>query len=258
MPSSTNYKSNTNSPMPSQPNISFSGQHRRTITSPRPLVVPPTLPALVPPLPAESPAQLVPTRAGILGPDTLCAIVSAYDRPEKLRLVLQCMKVQTFTRDLFDVIVTDDSADGANLLIAKDFGYRGIHTQVRDCYAAAEIACKATNAVYVWFPSDDDWFCPHFAERLMQAAYANAWDLVYCDMLWGPRTTGKYEPWQVTPRVGRIDKAGFIVRRKLVIDAGGFPEKKRKPNCSDGMLVERIVRKCFKYGKVNEVLWCHG
>jgi hypothetical protein len=192
----------------------------------------------------------------MLGGEGICAIVSAYDRPEQLRLVLQCMRLQTMPKILFEVIVTDDSPTQLNAAVTKEYGYQYLHTNIRDCYAAAEIAAKRTGAGYLWFPSDDDWFCPHFAERLTQAAYANSWDLVYCDMLWGPRTTGKYEPWRTSPRVGYIDKAGFIIHKKLFL-ALGFPEKNRKPNCSDGMLVARAIKQC-KYGKVNEVLWCHG
>ena len=190
---------------------------------------------------------------------TLSIIVSAYDRPEHSKLCLQSLKLQTVP---VAVLVTDNSEDRQNCAVCALLCVACIHTQARgcrECYDAAEAVVKYTGGDFLGFPSDDNWYSPHYSKKMLEAAQANSWDLVYCDALFDPRPdwSGKHCVMEGFPAPGRIDKGGFIVRRSLFLEMGGFPGKTGGASASDGLFCEAAAARC-SHGRVPEVMWFHG
>ena len=78
---------------------------------------------------------------------TLSMIVSAYDRPEHLKLCLQSLKLQTVASRM-QVFVADNSTVEANnnafrSLLQTDFLLCGYYsTKMRECYESAEMVVR--------------------------------------------------------------------------------------------------------------------
>jgi GT2 family glycosyltransferase len=217
-------------------------------------------------------------------PARVCLIVSAYDRPESLKLCLQSLKLQSLTE--FEVIVTINSDSDAQAQLnqdvvdaLKDKRFRAIRTHVPTPYHAAEIVADQTSADWLCFPSDDDYYVPKFLE-IMTRSITDEVDLVYCDCVYDPRLPthlapyfeaysrqsgskafcdvrpGTYNHVCVKPEYGWIDKAGFLVRR-VVFQWIKFPKK--LPNWgSDGEFVREAVARKAKCVKAEGILWIHN
>lgn len=199
----------------------------------------------------------------------LSLIVSVYDRPEWLRLCLQSLKLQTFTD--FEIYVTDNSqreqTRAKNMAACSDgwdfSKYPSLYylqtgrNGPLECYAAAEIAAKQARGEYLGFPSDDNWYAPDYCKKMIEAADANNWDLVYCDYLCAPRWQPVHCVVETAPVRGKIDKGGFFIRKKLFDEIGGFPGKVAGPSASDGLLCEAAAER-GTHGRVPEVMWFYG
>ncbi len=176
-----------------------------------------------------------------------------------LPIVLHSLAVQTFSD--FEVIVADNSDDEhrqeicrAVALMDHRFGY--VHVGAGDCYSSTEVAATDCNGDFLCFPSDDSYYVPCFAELMLNAVDANAWDLVYCNMLYDARFNGNcYAPVNVQPRINSIDKTGFILARKWF---DGFPGKSDGPCKADGELIESLLARGIRHGKVNDILMVHN
>lgn len=182
-----------------------------------------------------------------------------------LPVVLHCLAAQTL--EDFEVIVTDNSDPEvqrrnhrsiAHLEDARFCHFDTSHLPVNDCYWAAEWAALHECAGnFLCFPSDDSYYVPCFAEVVLGAAERNNWDLVYCNMVYDARFNGQcYTPVNVQPMVNSIDKTGFIVRRSWF---EGFPGKVSSGPCkADGLLIESLLSRGIRHGKVSDVLMVHN
>jgi hypothetical protein len=226
-------------------------------------------------------------RVELLTPDPLCVamngfrherlaaprlsmIVSSFDRPEHLKLVLQSLKLQSSAEQI-EVIVTDNSPTEINRGVVASmrtpFDLHYFPTKATCCYSAAELAAAKARGDFLGFPSDDDWFASEYCERMLKAADANSWDMVFCDCLYDPWTAitanppleaGRYRILEANPVLGQVDKAGFIVRRSLFLEMEGFPQKVPGGSSgSDSAFVQAAAARCA-WGKVPEVMWSHG
>jgi Glycosyl transferase family 2 len=223
----------------------------------------------------------------------LSLIVSAFNRPEHLKLCLQALYLQR-TQYEFEILVTDNGKLDAHrrevesqaLTIARrDVGSRALVSSgypaltplplqsIRyfglnhgwDCYKAAEYAALHATGEFLGFPSDDNWYAPEFVERMLLAAYAHDWELVYCDALFDPRWTGRYMIQECIPELVKGDKGGFFIKRTLFNSIGGFPRKMDsspwKPgglgSSADRALIQEAASRA-PHGRVPEVMWFHG
>lgn len=163
---------------------------------------------------------------------TISFIVSAYNRPEMLLVILSSLAVQTFRN--FEVIVTDNSTDRRiskrHAEIVKLFpGFKYLRTagklKVQDCYWAAEHAVKQAHGQWLCFPCDDTYYAPEFAARMLAAAHSNCWNMVICkQVIVGPEASGGsgYRVWQMKP--GYAVKTSFIVNRDVFRGFTGKPQ----------------------------------
>jgi glycosyltransferase involved in cell wall biosynthesis len=196
-------------------------------------------------------------------------IVSAYERPDCLTCCLASLKLQTDHN--LEVIVADNGTDPViktchRLLAEQDTRFRYVDSSKWaskspgfDCYWSAEEIVERGIATgeYICLPSDDSYYTPVFQEAMLAKARAEDLGLVYCNMLYDRRIGGKYSVLNVRPVSCGIDKTGFIVRRDCWI---GFPNKPHTvtSSCCDGEMIEELVSRGVRHGKVEEVLVVHN
>lgn len=180
-------------------------------------------------------------------------IVSTYHQPDKLACLLYALKVQTYAD--FEVLVADNSMDPAMLyrnasLVCdlNDFRFHHLATGPNDCYGAAEKLVPEAAGEYLGFPSDDGYYVPGFLDLMMKH---NA-DLIYCDMVYDPRYCGKWAAIECQPKLGYIDKGGFLLRRKLFTR---FPDDHR---LADGILINELMARGISHAKAVGLLWVHN
>ena len=195
-------------------------------------------------------------------------IVSALARPQWLRCCLASLQVQSDTD--FEVIVADNATDDAIValheLVVQQMGderFRYIRMTPHmddarwNCYWSADWIVEHGEAKgqYICLPSDDSYYMPLFQEAMLALARAQDLGLVYCEMVYDRRGHGTYRVLSTYPCYGRIDKTGFMIRRDAWI---GFIGKCERPDDSDGVMIDELMRRGVKYGKVEEILVVHN
>jgi hypothetical protein len=121
------------------------------------------------------------------------------------------------------------------------------------------------------FPSDDSYYMPGFAEKMIYAAETGRdcsrfgginkgpLDLVCCDFVWGRTWEGKTS-WTYCdggPQVCHIDKTTFISRADWFARIG-WPIDTSGGDARDGLFAERMVAMGARVGRVVEVLAVHN
>ena len=130
-----------------------------------------------------------------------------------------------------------------------------LHTNMSgNCYDVADKALPYCSGEFLCFPSDDSYYVPNFAETMERYAETSSLDLVYCDIFYDKRLNGiGYSVLNVAPHIGQIDKTGFIVRRSAF---HGFPP--HPSDFRDGALIEDLVARGVRHGKVNDIMAVHS
>ena len=194
-------------------------------------------------------------------------IVTAFNRPLALRTCLSSLCQQT--HEDIEILVVDNSSDRdsqmAHVTFTLDFtGVKHYDTSTLtriehamhkySLYKATEIGVERTTGEWLCFPNDDSYYCPWFAERMLQAAEKNSWDLVYCDIVMGgPK---EHHVLEARPKLCCIDKTNFIMRREWFQGfsqghGDSYPQ-------ADGLMIEELVRRGIRHGRVPEVLVVHN
>ena len=197
-------------------------------------------------------------------------IVSAYDRPQALRCCLASLQCQSDPD--FEVIIADNATTEQLHQEHWEMMYRMYDPRFRhldtakvatspawDCYWSAEAVVEhEAKGEWIVLPSDDSYYTPVFQATMLKAAEANNWDLAYCDMLYDRRGHGKYHHKTVAARSCEIDKTCFMLKREKWI---GFPTKPTEAlaaSCCDGEMIEELVRRGVRHGRVDELLCVHN
>ncbi len=125
-----------------------------------------------------------------------------------------------------------------------------------NCYQAADRCTGMLTQEWVCFPSDDSLYVFDFSTIMLETAQKTGADLIYCDCVYRQDPEkGKWPAYSVletTPRMGRIDKTNFILRRSLF---KGFPSHHQ--GYQDGALIEQVLRAGGKAAKAPGVLVVH-
>jgi len=191
-------------------------------------------------------------------------IVSAYDRPAHLRCCLASLALQEEPKDVIvacNSLVPEIRDQHNRITHSFDFGcvFPARDWGATECYDAIEAVVKEVPLDGDWlcFPSDDSYYVPAFSKIMMDAARANDWELVYCDMLYDERSLyGAYSVFPVDPWPCSIDKTCFILKRERFIP---FPGKvPGGASASDGLLVQQLVKDGIRHGKAPGVLVVHN
>jgi hypothetical protein len=195
-------------------------------------------------------------------------IVGAYNRPGRLRTCLSSIIDQTYTD--FEVVVVDNSDPGAAVMQNREYveylndlrvryEYVGDRTYdagvgFKSLYKATDIGVGMTTKPWLALPNCDSYFCPWYAERMLRAAEHCAWDLVYCDIVGGTPAGGHF--WlRAEPKLCSIDKTNFLLRREWY---AGFPSAPADYPHADGLMIEGLVTKGIRHGRVPQILVFHN
>ena len=191
-------------------------------------------------------------------------IVSTHHRPRHLAGLLRSLQVQTHTN--FECVITDNSTEenfqSLNWCMLKDMEdagetrFRLLRSQLANCYDSAELAAKDAQAPLLCFPSDDNYYVPMFGEIMLATQRSTQAPLVYCDFLYDPRLLGFYGVVDAAPMIGRIDKGGFLVDRKLFLEVG-WP-RPMQYGIEDGLFIRELMKRNVAHAKAPGVLWVHN
>ena len=193
-------------------------------------------------------------------------VISAYDRPQCLKLCLQSLVLQS--EDDWEAIVMDNSPDiitqhknEAATRVDKRITYVSTPPAYSiECYSSAWFGSKyIAQGDWLCFPSDDSDYTPIFSKLMLQAAAKTGWELVYCDFVHGCYMNQQfsYQTLLTEPRECYIDKTTFLLRREWMRDWPGRPKTPTRANC-DGWLIEQLVRDGIRHGRVPHVLVVHN
>ena len=197
----------------------------------------------------------------------LSFIVCAFERPSRLRTCLASIADQTFTD--WEAIVVDNSFDLQAAAKHREYaamdpriryeyvGDRAFDARIgiRSLYQASEIGVGMTTGEWLCFPNDDSYYAPWFAERLLNFAEPNELQFVYCDLVHGRPDIAHYA-LNCQPHACAIDKTNFLVRREWF--PAEWPGKIDVYGMADGVLVNELVARGIRHGKVGQLLVVHN
>lgn len=184
-------------------------------------------------------------------------IVSAFNRPDALRVMLSSLVCQTEKR--WEALVMDrcvSEAVGKQQMCYVDMDSRIKYCPVPRCrniYFASEEGAARAQGDWLAFPSDDGYYVPQFAERLIALGEEQNLGFVYCDLVWG--RNGVHTMLDCYPQKCSIDKTNFIIRRKYMTE---FPDKIEGYEQADGAFIEQLVKTNLRHGKVPQLLAVHN
>ncbi len=188
-------------------------------------------------------------------------IVTAHSKPDALRITLGSLVLQ---KNIKSEILVSNNANGITRQAIRDVCRQFLNHPVREipndapeCYSAIEKIAPFATGKFLCFPSEEDYYTPVFAKKLLDHARRYKLHLVYCDSLYDDRIVGSYEVMRVQPRLGHIDKGGFLLRRNLFSGFPGTPDENTAASC-DAYLIEKLRNDGISFGKVCEVLWVHN
>jgi hypothetical protein len=124
----------------------------------------------------------------------------------------------------------------------------------RCLYTALEIGVAEATGDWIAFPSQDDYYAPVFADRMLAVSSATDAEFVHCDVVLGGPGHG-YFTLGTAPRNCAIDKCAFIMKRSWF---DGFKDKWDNYELEDGYFVERLVERGIRVAKCEQVLACHN
>jgi glycosyltransferase involved in cell wall biosynthesis/peptidoglycan/xylan/chitin deacetylase (PgdA/CDA1 family)/trans-aconitate methyltransferase len=204
------------------------------------------------------------SRAAAAAP-SFSIIVPAFDAETTLAKTLDSVLAQTEAG--WELIVVDDgSRDGTGIVAAeyaaKDPRIRLIHQRRQGPSAARNAGIRETSGEWILFLDADDWIAPSLLERARDALAGDlSLDGVHCGweaveagggVLERRRCTETGELFPSLARQCLFPIHACVVRRRFVVDAGGFPVGQDRGE--DWLLWQRVARLGARFGAVPEHL----
>ena len=196
-------------------------------------------------------------------------VIGSFNRPGRMRTCLASIADQSVTD--WEAIVTDNSDDPECrrkieelCLIDSRIRYEWTHDRSLthfprvdrpSLYDAAEIGVSMTTGEWICFPNCDSYYPSVFLERMLKKADSDDLQFVYCNVVLGT-PTGTYYALDCQPWACAIDKTNFLVKREWF--PSEWPGKVEVYGMADGVLVNELVAKGIRHGKVNEILVVHN
>jgi glycosyltransferase involved in cell wall biosynthesis len=197
----------------------------------------------------------------------LSFIIGAFNRPYRMRTCLASIADQSFTD--WEAVIVDNSDDPKAIELQREFakmdpriryehvGERAFDPRVgiRSLYDASEIGVTMTTGSWLCFPNDDSYYCPWFAERMLNAAERENWEFVFSNIIIGRPDIEHYtldcQPWACA-----VDKTCYMFKREWF--PAEWPGKVDQYGVADGVLVNTLVARGIRVGKVPQVLVVHN
>ncbi len=197
-------------------------------------------------------------------------IIGSFNRPNRMRTCLASIVDQDFSGE-WEAVVTDNSDDPECRRKIEELcqidprvRYEWTHDRALthfprvdrpSLYDAAEIGVKMTTGEFLIFPNCDSYYPSVFLERMLKKAEADNLDLTYCNVVLGT-PHGPYYALDCQPWACSIDKTCYMIRREWFPEE--WPGKVEEYGVSDGLLVNYLVERGIRHGKVNEILCVHN
>jgi hypothetical protein len=198
----------------------------------------------------------------------LTIVCVAYKRYESIPVLIHSLLVQTVKN--FKLLILHDAYDEQMDVLLSQYKaqYPAIldyaFTEVRHNdygHSLREIGIRLTNTPYLLLTNDDNYYCPIFVEKMMQALQTHQADIVLCDMIHSHNNPGghqqpPYSLLKTAPQPGSVDIGCFIVRTNLAKQVG-FRDKGHD---GDATFFADILRQNpqIRVAKVNQVLFVHN
>lgn len=199
----------------------------------------------------------------------LSFIVGCYERPGRLRTCLASLIDQTFYD--IEIIVTDNSINPESIDKIKELcqvdpriRYEWTHPHsftnfprvgIPSLYDAAEIGVKMSTGDWLGFPNCDSYMAPWYVERMLAHAEANNLEFVYSDLVLG-RPDIAHHTLNCQPHACALDKTNFLMKREWF--PAEWPGKVEVYGMADGVLINELVAKGIRHGKLAQVLVVHN
>lgn len=190
----------------------------------------------------------------------ISCIVTTYNRPEKLKRAIQSVIDQTFT-DWELIIVDDHSEVGIKPPEDKRITYRYLDKNSGKQAIPKNIGTRLAKGEYLAYLDDDNVWRPDHLQALYNVLDKSPEiDLVYGDRFVTdelgemPSGVGIYSEFapQLLLQRNYIDTSDFLVRRKAVLDIGGWDERCKR--MSDWNLLARLVKNGSVFKRVPIVI----
>lgn len=197
----------------------------------------------------------------------LSFIIGAFNRPGRLRTCLASIADQTFTD--WEAVVVDNSDDPKAIVFQErlrlidpriryeEIGQRSFDPRLgmRSLYTASEIGVSMTTGEWLCFPNDDSYYVPWFAERMLAFADRHNYEFVFCNLVHG-RPDILHYALDCQPHCCAIDKTNFLMKRSWF--PAEWPAKVTEYGVADGRLVDYLVAKGIRRGKLGQLLVVHN
>jgi glycosyltransferase involved in cell wall biosynthesis len=126
---------------------------------------------------------------------------------------------------------------------------------IRSLYTASEIGFKMSTGDWIVWPNCDSYYIPWFAQRMLKKAEEDDLQFVYSDLVHGRPDIMHYalncQPWACA-----CDKTNFIFKREWMPEE--WPGKVTNYGMADGDLINLLVAKGIRHGKVSQLLVVHN
>lgn len=113
-----------------------------------------------------------------------------------------------------------------------------------------KLAIEKSDADYILFTNDDNYYTPHFLKIFVEALENNNAELCYCNLIHNERN---YLVIDAFPEIGYVDLGCFMTSLKLIKDTPWTRMEKE----ADGIYFKELAKKT-KSIKINSVLFVHN
>lgn len=165
-------------------------------------------------------------------------IASTFNRPEKLKRLIECLKAQT--EPSWELLIMDESPDFYSETLLEENIHPVKCERFNDWgYSVKELGVARAKGEYLCFPADDAQYEPTFITELLALNV----DLAYCDFICNGIPLG------AQPETSYIDVGGFLVKKDC------FKGWVNNGDCGDGRTVEKWIKEGITHAKVPEYLY---
>ena len=115
-------------------------------------------------------------------------IIPAYNAEDRIHLILDSIKSQTFTD--YEIIVICDACTDKTESVAASYGARVFRTEAHNAAAGRNIGLNKAEGEYILFADDDDRFLHQYAlEQIDRELKAMSYvpDMIQCSFIFGDR-----------------------------------------------------------------------
>lgn len=179
-----------------------------------------------------------------------------YERPLELKVLIGCMKVQTWQN--FELLIYHDGPSERTRKVIFEYTddprIKYFETEERlNCFGhnMRGIGMQAATGDYIGLTNDDNYYAPVYLEAMLYQLQQHDTDVAYCNMI---HSHLGWRPLQTRPVVGGIDAGGWVGKSNIIKATPwrdmGF--------CGDGTFVTDLVANGARFKKVEGYYFVHN